>query len=149
MIAIGGSKDLNDFKELEEHGSNMLISELKKGSLNEKLVGKFANIENLVGSAGSDRQNLIKAATRVIIENIVPVRQRITFAMYRNGTNLSYQEYCKLFKLDEKSYQIEIKSPKYTALDKLRYETRFNPKCYNKYEKHAETMMHFGSKFEE
>lgn len=148
MMAIGGSKDLIDFKELEEHGRDMFLRELKKGNLNEKLIGKFKNIENLVGSAGSDRQNLIKAAIRVIIENILPARQRITFAMYRQGTHLSYEEYRKLFELDEKSYQIEVQDPRYTELDKLRYETRFNPKCYKKYETHAEVTKHFAFRFQ-
>lgn len=143
MMAIGGSKDLIEFKELEEHQTEMFLKELKRGNLNEKLMGKFQNIDNLVGSAGSDRQNLIKAAIRVIIDNILPPRQRITFTMYRKGTNLSYEEYKKLYDLDYKDYQIEIKNSKYTELDMLRYETRFNPKCYQKYEQHAEIMREF------
>lgn len=128
MLAIGGGKDLTDFKELEEHQRETLLRELKKGDSNEKVIGKFSDIDNLVGSAGSDRQNLIKAATRVIVENIVPPRQRIIFAMHRQGTNLSYEEYKEWFSLDRKAYEVELNDPKYTELDKLRYETRFNPR---------------------
>ena len=154
MSIIGDSTNFNDFKEKEEHGREFFLNELKKGNLKERcLQKKFDNIENLVGSAGSDRQNLIKAAIRVIIENILPPRQRITFSMYEKGTKLSYEEYRKLFDLDAKSYQIEIEHPntksKYSELDKLRYETRFDPKCYNKYVKHATIMQQFGIKFTE
>jgi hypothetical protein len=97
---------------------------LKQNSDEETLQKSIQEFLKVSGLASNDRQKLIKAAIRVIIENIVPPRVRILLKITETQTNPSLEDIKKLFKLDKKRFEVEVKDPKFDEIDRLHYHCR-------------------------
>jgi SepF-like predicted cell division protein (DUF552 family) len=91
--AIGQEKDLIDFKNFQEQGRILLLNEAKIGKSDQEIKQKISQLGKTVGTSGSDRQKIIKAAVKVIIENIIPERMRILFNIVKEESPATYEDY--------------------------------------------------------
>ena len=96
MIAIGEDKDLSEIRQIHEAGTKSLVEELKKGSNQNNLSAKIRELAKEVGTAGDARQRLLKAAVKLIIENLVPERMRMLFKVCDMGPKCTDEEYEEL-----------------------------------------------------
>ena len=102
VMAIGDEKDLSEFKNLEDFGKTDLLNSLKNGAGLDDLKNKIHKLSKTAGSAGKDRQKLIKTAFKVIIENMLPERMRILFNIVKEESTISFEDYRKLFSMNQK-----------------------------------------------
>ena len=54
---------------------------------------KLNNLSRAAGSAGEDRQKIIKAAFKTIIDNIVPRRLKVLFNIVKEESNATFDDY--------------------------------------------------------
>ena len=102
IMAIGGEKDYGDFKNYQELGRQELVQRVKTGTNTKFIQNQIRQLGNRAGSAGEDRQKIIKAAFKVIIENIIPERMRILFNIVKHESQATYEDYSQLFKMNQK-----------------------------------------------
>lgn len=129
--AIGEEKDFGEFNELQEYKRQTAIRSLEQTNDQETLQKNIEEFAKFAGLASNDRQKLIKAAIRVVIDNIVPHRVRILFKMTDTKTNPSLEDIKKLFKADKKRFEVDIKDPKFSDIDRLHYYTGVDPITYH------------------
>ena len=87
MVAIGEVKDLEEFTIAQREGHENLIQSLNFGEYSHSLQQKINELSSQAGVAGTDRQKLIKAATKIIIENIIPNRVKLLFNYSKEECN--------------------------------------------------------------
>lgn len=97
---------------------NNTVKSLEEGKDKEELVKNIKEFSKFAGLGSNDRKKLIKAAMKVIIENLVPHRLRILMNLLDVSTYPSLDDIKKLFKADEKRFQVEIKDPKFEEIDR-------------------------------
>lgn len=102
MIAIGEDKDLDEFIAIQNKGHEDLVQSLNTEGISFDLKNKLSELSNIVGVAGTDRQKLIKAAIKSIIENLVPNRMKMLFNFSKQDSHLTFEEFDKLYKMNQK-----------------------------------------------
>ena len=93
LVAIGEDKDLEEFTTVQNKGHEDLVESLNYGDVSDNLKQKINHLSSQAGVAGSDRQKLIKAAIKIIIENIIPNRVRILFNYSKEESKINFSEY--------------------------------------------------------
>lgn len=148
MMSIGEDKDLRDFKVMEEIGRIELVGSLYNGTHSSHLKDKISELSKKSGSAGTDRQKLIKTAFKLIIENLVPDRMRILFNIVKEESSSTYEDYKRLYSMNRKKFEMEMQDPKYNEIDRFHYYTRVDPKLYNKMKILNEKNRYYHQKFQ-
>jgi predicted RNase H-like nuclease (RuvC/YqgF family) len=69
IAAIGEERDFGEYNELQEYRRQTTIKSLEEGKDEKELKKNIADFAKFAGLASSDRQKLIKAAIRVVIDN--------------------------------------------------------------------------------
>jgi len=126
-----------------------LINEAKNGGTLEESKEKLSELNKRVGSSGIDRQKLIKTAVNIIIENIIPERMRVLFNIVKHESDATFEDYEKLYKMNKKNFEVEIKNSKYNEIDKFHYMTRVHPDIYYKMKDLNDKNRFFHRKFQE
>ena len=139
------------YSEAQEIRRKETIKSLEEGRREDELKHKIKKFGHMTGLACNDRQRLIKAAIRVIIDNIVPGRLRVLFNIVSNATNYaSLEDIKKLFKMDEKDFELESKNIKYCDIDRLHYYTKVDPNLHYKFKtnENFKSLLDFKHEFE-
>ena len=131
-MAIGDEKDFGEFKIVEEFGRKDLMNSLNNGVNPLCLQSKIDELSQSAGSAGRDRQKLIKAAFKVIVENIIPERVRILFNISKDESKATYDDYKRLSSMNQKNFEIENKDSIYSEIDRFHYHTQVDPRLFGK-----------------
>lgn len=129
--AIGEEKDFGEFNEIQEYTRQNAIKSLEQSDDQETLQKNIEEFAKFAGLASNGRQRLIKAAIRVVIDNIVPHRVRILLNITDTETNPSLEDIRKLFKTDKKRFEVDVKDPKFSDIDRLHYYVGLNPTTHN------------------
>lgn len=95
---IGEEKDFKEYNELQEFRRQHAIKSLEEGRDKDTLQRNIKEFSRFAGIAANDRKKLIKAAIRVIIDNLVPNRMRILLNLLDIETNPTLEELKKLYK---------------------------------------------------
>mmetsp|Transcript_29512 Transcript_29512/g.26093 ORF Transcript_29512/g.26093 Transcript_29512/m.26093 type:complete len:278 (-) Transcript_29512:22-855(-) len=144
---IGEEKDFEEFNEFQIQQRERTLNSLKEGRTNEVLNERIKEFSKFTGLASNDRKRLIKAATRVIIENLVPHRLRFIFNISENTKNATFEDIKKLYSCDLKRFKIDSKDPKYDDYDRLHYFTKMDPKIHAVCKERCERFRNFKMKF--
>lgn len=103
---------------------------MEEGRDQEQLKSSIREFSEFAGSTSSDRQRLIKTAIRVVIENLIPSRVRVLFNLTNITEELSLADIKKLFRMDKQRFEVEIKDPKYSGIDRLHYYMKLEPEVH-------------------
>jgi len=78
----------------------------------------FGSFLNSLGYNLLIGNKLIKAAVKVIIENVISNRFRVLLNLISEPNNPSLDDIRKLFKLDKERFELAMKDPKYSELER-------------------------------
>lgn len=129
-MVIGEEKDFGEFNELQEYSRQNTIRSLEEGRDKEELKKNIHAFGKFAGLASNDRRRLIKAAIRVVIDNLVPNRLRVLFNLVNKKSTASLQDIKKLFRMDKQRFEVEVKDPKFNELDRLHYYMGMDPEVH-------------------
>jgi len=116
---IGEEKDFQEFAEQQEFQRQTAVKSLQEGKDKEELKRNISEFAKTSGLKSNDRKKLIKAAIRVIIDNLVPQRIRVLMNLCeKRRDDATYEEVAKLFKADPQRYEVDSKDPKFDEIHK-------------------------------
>lgn len=127
IAAIGEEKHFGEYSEIQEFGRQNIIKKLEKGSDVSEIQKSVEEFAKIAGSTSNDRKKLLKAAFRVIIDNIVPNRVRVLLNLTSNTNEVNKENIIKLFKMNKEKFETEGNDPEYCDIDRLHCRMRLDP----------------------
>jgi len=95
------------------------------------------------------RKKAINSAIRDILNNMVSSRTRVLLRMLSKGTNASMDDYKRLFVMNRKDFEEEMKNPKYGDIDRMYYIMMNDPSKMVHTRKVGEELNEFRKKFQD
>lgn len=103
---------------------------LEQGRDKEELKKNIRDFAKFAGWVSNDRQRLIKAAIRVVIDNLVPNRVRVLLNLTDVKNDLDLAAVKRLFRMNKQQFEVEMKDPKYCEIDRLHYYMGLDPEVH-------------------
>lgn len=135
IVVIGEEKDFGEYTELQECRRQNAIKSLEEGRDKEELKKNISDFAKFAGCVSNDRQRLIKAAFRVVIDNLVPNRVRVLLNLTNVQNELDLAAVKRLFRMNKQQFEVEMKDPRYCEIDRLHYYMGLDAEAHYKVRK--------------